>query len=66
MYLLEEMEVDVVDDAQMTGKHRLQKGHRPALESLGQHGVIGVRERANHNVPRLLPSAFLTKTVSVN
>ena len=45
--------VDVVDDLQVSGQEHLQQLHRPALQRLGQHRVVGVGERTLGDVPCL-------------
>lgn len=45
--------VDLVDDLQVSGQQGLQQLHRPALQSLGQDGVVGVGEGASGEIPGL-------------
>ena len=39
---LQEERVDPVDDLEMPGQEIAEQIHRPALQSLGQHSVVGV------------------------
>ena len=54
-YLFQEAMIDLVDDLQVPRQHRREQRHRPGLERLGQQRVVGVRESANGDVPRLFP-----------
>ena len=45
--------VDVVDDQQVSRQQLLEHEHRPALQRLRQHRVVGVRTRTTGDVPRL-------------
>lgn len=45
--------VDLVDDLQVSGQQRLQQLHRPTLQSLRQHSVVGVGEGASGEIPGL-------------
>eukprot|EP00047_Mylnosiga_fluctuans_P003292 m.228426 g.228426 ORF g.228426 m.228426 type:complete len:867 (+) comp11740_c0_seq1:45-2645(+) len=51
--------IDLVDDHQVARQHALQQRHRPALEGLGQDGVVGVREGLAADVPGLGPRQAL-------
>lgn len=52
---LQELQVDVVDDLQVTRQQVLEKRNGPLLESLGQDGVVGVAEGLAHDVPGIIP-----------
>ncbi len=54
--LLEKLGVDAVDNLQMQRQHMAQHRHRPALQRLGQQGVIGKGECAGGDRPRLVPA----------
>lgn len=56
---LEEEEVDVVDDLQVSGQQVLDQTDGPLLEGLGQDGVVGVAKRGRDEVPRLIPLELL-------
>lgn len=45
--------VDLVDDLQVSGQERGQQLHRPALQSLGEDCVVGVRKSALGEIPGL-------------
>lgn len=45
--------VYLIDDVQVTRQQIFEEVDRPALQSLGQNGVIRVGTGANHNVPTL-------------
>lgn len=45
--------VDLVDDLQVPWQQGLQQLHRPALQSLRQHSVVGVGKGSSGQVPGL-------------
>src|SRR5262249_14745622 len=47
--------VDLENDFQLAGKHRLKPGERPFLQSLWQQCVIGVSQCLFGKTPRLIP-----------
>ena len=55
-HVVEEAAVDLVDDLEMPGQADLEEGDRPGLQGLGQQGMIGVGERPDGQVPRLVPA----------
>src|SRR5215469_11338511 len=55
-HLVEKSTVDFVDDLELTRQKKFKPGDRPFLESLGQKGVIGVRQRFPGEIPSLAPS----------
>ncbi|KAG7229140.1 hypothetical protein INR49_013083 [Caranx melampygus] len=61
--------VDLIDDLQVSGQQRLQQLHRPTLQSLGQHSVVGVGEVQYHDLgvdPFGAVSRLLHSSVEVN
>lgn len=51
--------VDLVDDLQVSGQEVLQQLHRPALQRLGEDGVVGVSEGAPGEVPGLQRRTYI-------
>lgn len=45
--------VDLIDDVQVTRQQGFEEVDGPALQGLGQDGVIGVGAGTHHNVPGL-------------
>mmetsp|Transcript_12733 Transcript_12733/g.53542 ORF Transcript_12733/g.53542 Transcript_12733/m.53542 type:complete len:680 (+) Transcript_12733:784-2823(+) len=58
-HLLQEAPVDVVDDLHVARQQLLHELHRPLLERLGQHGVVGEGEDARGDRPRRGPAEAL-------
>ncbi|GJC79271.1 hypothetical protein ColLi_02109 [Colletotrichum liriopes] len=56
---LEEEEIDVVNNLQVSGKQVLDQANGPLLQSLGKNRVVGVAERGSDDVPRLVPFQLL-------
>jgi len=52
---VDEVEVDVVDDLQVTRKQILEHGNGPGLKSLGKNGVVGVSEGLVADSPSFVP-----------
>ena len=50
---LHEVVVDQVDELEVARQDLLEKRDGPALERLGQHRVVRVRERAPRQIERL-------------
>ena len=55
-HVVEEAAVHLVDDLEVPGQADLEEGDRPGLQGLGQQRVIGVGERPDGQVPRLVPA----------
>ena len=53
---VQESPVDLVDDLQLPGEEGLEELDRPLLEGFRQQRVVGVRQRANREVPGLVPA----------
>ena len=53
---VQEAPVDLVDDLQVPGQEGLEQLDRPLLQGLGQERVVGVRQGADREVPRLVPA----------
>lgn len=53
---IKEALVDLVDDLEVSGQQRLDEVHRPALQGLGQHRVVGVGAGPHCHVPCLTDS----------
>ena len=51
----QEAAVDFVDDLEVAGQDALEEGDRPAFESLGHEGVVGVAEGAHDDAPGVVP-----------
>ena len=51
--------VDGVNDLQVARQHPLQQPHRPGLERLWHHRVVGVGERRGRDIPCLSPGNFV-------
>ena len=51
--------VDLVNDLQVPRQDPLDHGDRPALQGLGEQGVVGVGKRLGAYVPRLFPAHLL-------
>jgi hypothetical protein len=49
------LRVDPVDDLQVAGQDALEQVQRPGFERLGKEGVVGVRERADGDLPGISP-----------
>ena len=58
--LLQEAAVDLIDDLQVSRKHRLQQWHRPLLQRLRRERVIGVTHTRLRDLPGLLPGEGLS------
>jgi hypothetical protein len=56
---LEEEQVNVVDDLQVTRKQVLDKWNRPLLQSLRKDGMVGVRKDTSNNIPSNIPLKLL-------
>ena len=54
--VVQEAPVDLVDDLQVPGQEGLEQLDRPLLQGLGQERVVGVRQGAHREVPRLVPA----------
>jgi hypothetical protein len=52
---LKHIQAYLVDDHEVARKHALQQRHGPALQRLGQDGVVGVGEGVAADLPRLVP-----------
>ena len=50
---------DLLEDLPDTGQQALDEPLGPALQSLGQHGVVGVGHGVGENVPGLVPAVAL-------
>ena len=55
-HVVQEPAVDLVDDLQVPREQGLEQLDRPLLQGLGQQRVVGVGERADGQVPRLVPA----------
>ena len=55
-HVVQEPAVDLVDDLQVPREQRLEQLDRPLLQGLGQQRVVGVRQGADGQVPRLVPA----------
>ena len=51
--------IDLVDELQVTRQHPAKQRHRPALERLGQDGVVGVGKGPGRHLPGCLPIELL-------
>ena len=51
--------VDLVDDLQVPGEYAFEHAHRPALQGLGEEGVVGVSKGVNTHLPCLFPAQLL-------
>ena len=52
---VEEPAIDFVNDLQMPRQNRLEQPDRASFKRLGQQRVICICQRANQEIPRLLP-----------
>lgn len=52
--------VDLVNDVEVSRQQVLEEVHRPALQCLRQHGVVGVGTGSDHNIPGLDTEARAT------
>lgn len=60
-------EVDVVDDLHVARQDGLEHGTRPALQGLGQHGVVGVCATLYTDLPGLQnPAVVIDSKVIVS
>ena len=55
---IQESPVDLVDDLQLPGEEGFEQFDRPLLQGLRQERVVRVGQRANGDVPRLVPTEF--------
>ncbi len=51
--------VDFVDDLQVARQNMLEHADRPALQGLGQEGVVGVGEGLGADLPGFVPAQML-------
>ena len=56
LHVVEEAAIDLVDDLQQPRADQLEEAHRPLFQRLGQQRVVGVGQRADRQVPRLVPA----------
>ncbi len=54
--LIEKAAIDLVDDLDVAGQQGTEQRQGPALEGLGQQGVVGVAEGVGGDVPGLVPT----------
>lgn len=51
--------IDLVDNLKMSWKDSLKHAHWPALQSLGQEGVVSIGEGLGADAPGLIPAQLL-------
>lgn len=52
---LQEEQVDIVDDLQMSREEVLEEWNGPFLQCFGEHGMVSVSKGLGHDVPCLVP-----------
>jgi len=57
--LSQEVVVDVIDDLEVSRQEVFEEGNGPALESLGQDGVVGVGDGLGHDLPCVIEGDVL-------